>query len=148
MKATLTFLGIVAILVIAGCKTVPPAAPGWDGGEKYADVVVPSNYEPHNDPAFKRQDGADGKRIYGKYSYRSKGDGTDDPKAVQDFLKANMAYEGWELMVESIDEPAGKMMVRFKKADDQVLLTLGPDTRVRGSDRFSILVVEMNPKFD
>jgi hypothetical protein len=146
MKATLTFLGIVAILVIAGCKTVERDTPEW--GEPYTDVVVPGNYVKHDDPAFKRQDGADGKRIYGKYSYRSKGEGLDDPKAVQEFLKGNMAYEGWELMVEELNESAGTMMVRFKKGEDQVLLTLAPDKRIRGSDRFSILVVEMNPKFD
>jgi hypothetical protein len=40
------------------------------------------------------------------------------------------------------------MMARFKKGDDQVLLTLAPDQRVQASERFSILTVEMNPKFD
>jgi hypothetical protein len=148
MKATLTFLGLVAILLVAGCKTVQHDGPPWDNGEAYTDVVVPGNYIKYNDPPFKRQDGAGGKRIYGRYAYRSKGNGVDDAQKVLDFLKGNMAHEGWELMVEEAKPDAGTMMARFKKGDDQVLLTLAPDRRVQASERFSILTVEMNPKFD
>ncbi len=145
MKAKLTFLLLLTALVIAGCKTVETRTPEW--GETYADVVLPANYVPHDNPPYKRQDSADGKRIYGRYSLRSKGDGFDDPRKVLDFLKGSMAHDGWELMLENLDEEKSTMMARFKKGDDQVVLTMTPDRRVQGSERFSILTVEMNPKF-
>jgi hypothetical protein len=145
MKLSLAFL-LLALLIIAGCKTTgTKETPAW--GDPYTDVVVPGNYEAHDNPPFKRQDGADGKRIYGRYSYRSTGTATDSPTGVLDFLKANMVQDGWALQTEEVNEEAGTMKVQFKKDDDVVQLTLTPDKRVQSDERFSVLIVEMNPKY-
>ncbi|MBK8207487.1 MAG: hypothetical protein IPK87_11985 [Planctomycetes bacterium] len=147
MKLSLTFLTLLAVLLIAGCKTTNGTnKSAW--GEPYADVPVPANYEPHDNPAFKRQDSAAGKRIYGRYSYRSTGDSLDTPSKVLGWFKDTLPGEGWELMVEEHNDSEGTMKVRFKKADDQLELQLAPDARVQSSKRFSVLTVEMNPKFD
>ncbi|MBX3460110.1 MAG: hypothetical protein KF696_09160 [Planctomycetes bacterium] len=145
MQRTLTFLALMTLLLLAGCKTTNGNnKPAW--GEAYADVPVPVNYEAHDNPPFKRQDSDAGKRIYGKYSYRSTGEGLDDAGKVQEWFKAELPNHGWELMVEELDKEKGTMAVRFKKADDQLLVSLAPDKRMQGK-RFSVLVIELNPKF-
>jgi len=143
----LTTTIILLFLLVAGCKTTAHVNVGHEGGEPYADVAVPANYEAWDTPPFKRQDGSGGKRIYGRYAYRST-NGLDSAQKVADWCKANLPKDGWEFQTEEIDDAKGTMSLRFKKADDQVLLKLSPDERVSGTERFSILVVEMNPQYD
>lgn len=145
MQRTLTIFALLAILLMAGCKTTDGGnKPAW--GETYADVPVPANYEPHDNPPFKRQDSDSGKRIYGIYSYRSTGEALDDAAKVQKWFKEKLPDHGWELMVEELDTEKGTMSVRFEKKENQLLVTLSPDKKLQGK-RFSVLVIEMNPKF-
>jgi hypothetical protein len=146
MARVVMLLGL-AVLLLAGCPTTQ-TGPVAEWGEPYDDIAVPSNYEPHDNPAFKRQDGAQGRRIYGRYSYRSVGDGLDSPERVLEYVKEEMPRLGWELMVEEVDTRRGTMSARFQKDDDQVVLRLEPDRRIQGSDRFSVFTVEMNPQYE
>jgi hypothetical protein len=137
----------LVLLLVAGCPSTQKG-PVAEWGEPYDDVVVPAGYSPHDTPAFKRQDGGQGRRIYGKYAYRSAGPELDSPERVLEYVKAEMPKQGWELMVESVNTQRGTMTARFQKGDDQVLLRLEPDRRIQGSDRFSIYTVEMNPQYE
>jgi hypothetical protein len=66
---------------------------------------------------------------------------------VLNFLRDSMANDGWTLMVEEHDDRRGTMSARFSKGADQVVLSLAPDEIVRGSPRFSILTVHLNPQY-
>jgi hypothetical protein len=148
MRGILTIALVVVFALLAGCKSTGPRKNlGHEGGEPYADVAVPTNYEPYDTPPFKRQDGAEGRRIYGRYAYKSTG-GLDSAQKVASWLKSRLPSEGWEFQTEEVDDAKGTMSLRFKKDDDQVLLKLAPDERMQGSERFSILIVEMNPQYD
>jgi hypothetical protein len=148
MKRAAVILSVLTLLIVAGCKSTGPRKNlGHEGGEAYADVVVPENYVEYDTPPFKRQDGASGKRLYGRYAYRST-DGLDSASEVQEWLKAELPKQGWELQTEELDDAKGTMSVRFEKDEDILLLELAPDDRVQGTERFSILTVEMNPQYD
>jgi hypothetical protein len=140
-------LMVPVLLLVAACVTTPEG-PQSVWGEPYDDVAVPEGYLPYDNPAFKREDGADGRRIFGRYSYRSPGETLDSAERVLNFLKEAMPEHGWEFMVESLDTQRGTMSVRFQKGPDQVLMRLAPDRRVRGTGRYSVLTVEMNPQYE
>lgn len=146
MQRLLVLSTVFALLLLAGCATTKTVNKGHEGGEAYADVSVPSNYEPYDTPPFKRQDGASGNHIYGRYAYRST-DGIDSAQELTDWFKQNLPRDGWELQTEEVNEEKGTMSLLFKKADDQLQLTLAPDEKLQGSKRFSILIVEMNPQY-
>ncbi|MCB9893064.1 MAG: hypothetical protein H6839_01285 [Planctomycetes bacterium] len=139
--------GVGLPLATAGCSTTKPKNLGHEGGEVYADVPAPANYEPFDTPPFKRQDGAGGKRVYGRYAYRST-NGLDSSKRVADWYKKALPDEGWELQTEEVDDAKGTMKLLFKKNEDQLELKLNPDDRLQGSERYSVLIVEMNPQYD
>jgi hypothetical protein len=147
MKGTLT-IAFLFMILLAGCQSTGKTKNlGHEGGEPYADVAVPVNYEAYDTPPFKRQDGAGDRRIYGRYAYKSK-DGLDSATEVAGWYKEALPKDGWEFQTEELDEAKGTMSLRFKKADDQLLLKLAPDERTSGSERFSVLIVEMNPQYD
>mgnify|MGYP001256624209 CR=1 FL=1 len=146
MQRLLVLSTVFAILLVAGCATTKHTNKGHEGGEAYADVPVPSNYEPYDTPPFKRQDSESGNRIYGRYAYRST-DGLDSSKEVADWCKKNLPREGWELQTEEVNDEKGTMKLLFKKGDDQLELSLAPDDQLQASKRFSILIVEMNPQY-
>lgn len=146
MKSVM-ILSLFVLLLTAGCQTTGTKNVGHEGGETYADVPVPANYEPYDTPPFKRQDSDSGRRIYGRYAYKSTG-GLDNARKVTDWLKKNLPAEGWEFQTEDVDENKGTASVRFMKGDEQLLIKLAPDERVQGSERFTVLVVEMNPQYD
>jgi hypothetical protein len=147
MAKALVLTSMFVLLLVAGCKSTPTVNKGHEGGEAYLDVPVPANYEPYDTPPFKRQDSTAGRRIYGRYAYKST-DGLDNARKLADWFKENLPAEGWVLQTEEVDEKKGTAGVRFQKEDEQLLITLAPDQRVQGSERFSVLVVEMNPQYD
>jgi hypothetical protein len=147
MKSVLTIAFTCVLALLAGCSTTKHKNLGHEGGEAYADVPTPANYSAYDTPPFKRQDGANDRRIYGRYAYKST-DGLDSAKEVAGWYKEAMPKDGWEFQTEEVDEAKGTMSLRFKKADDQLLLKLQPDERTTGSERFSVLIVEMNPQYD
>ena len=148
MRGVLTISFVLVLALLAACKSTGPRPNlGHEGGEPYADVAVPENYEAYDTPPFKRQDGSGDRRIYGRYAYKSKG-GLDSAQEVASWLKSHLPSDGWEFQTEEVNEAKGTMSLRFKKNDDQVLLKLAPDERTQGSERFSVLVVEMNPQYD
>lgn len=146
MQRLLVLSTVFALLLLAGCATTKTVNKGHEGGEAYADVPVPANYEKYDTPPFKRQDSDSGNRIYGRYAYRST-DGLDSATEVADWFKQNLPRDGWELQTEKTDEEKGTMSLLFKKDDDQLELKLTPDEKLQGSQRFSILIVEMNPQY-
>jgi hypothetical protein len=138
---------LLAAASLGGCRSTGSGEPlPW--GPPFDDIVVPPNYQPYDNPPFLRTDSADGRRLFGRYSYRSTGEGLDNASRVAEFLRDSMANDGWELMVEEIEERRGNLMMRFRKGDDQALLKLYPDRRVRGSARYSVLEVVLNPQFE
>ena len=147
MQKYVALASLVLILLIAGCESTQIENKGHEGGETYTDVPVPSNYEPFDTPPFKRQDSESGRRIYGRYAYKST-DGLDDARKLTDWFKKNLPGEGWEFQTEDVDEDKGTADVRFKKGDELLQIKLSPDERVRGSERFTVLVIEMNPQYD
>lgn len=148
MKRAAVLFTVLALVVLAGCKSAGPRENlGHEGGEAYSDVPVPLNYVEYDNPPFKRQDGATGKRIYGRYAYKSD-DGIDKATRVLTWFKDELPNQGWTLQTEELDDDAGTMSARFKKKDNILLITLAPDDRVRGTERFSVLTVEMNPQYD
>lgn len=147
MQKVVLLTSLLVLLAVAGCKTTPTVNKGHEGGETYGDVPVPGNYEPYDTPPFKRQDSDSGRRIYGRYAYKSTG-GLDNARKAADWFKKNLPAEGWEFQTEDVDEDKGTAEVRFKKADETLLVALAPDERVQGSERFSVLVIEMNPQYD
>jgi len=147
MQKFIVLSSLVVLLLVAGCQTTPKQNLGHEGGESYADVPAPANYEPYDNPPFKRQDSEAGRRIYGRYAYKST-DGIDNSRKLTDWYKKNLAAEGWEFQTEDVDENKGTASIRFKKEDEQLLIKLSPDERVQGSERFSVLVIEMNPQYD
>jgi hypothetical protein len=142
------WLIIVALALAAGCTTPPvaPEQPHW--GEPYADVPVPEEYRPYHTPPFKRQDGAEGRRVFGTYAYRSPGPELEEPHRVVGWYKAMMPAYGWEFQTEDEGSAPGHMRIRFRKGDDQLVLRLHPDQNVRGTERYSVLVVAMNPPYE
>lgn len=147
MKNALLLSTMFVLLLAAGCSTTKHKNLGHEGGEVYADVAAPAGYEPYDTPPFKRQDGDDGRRIYGRYSYKSTG-GLGSAQKLADWYKKTLPGDGWELQTEEVNDSKGTMKLLFKKADDQLSLKLTPDERFQGSERFSVLVVEMNPQYD
>lgn len=148
IRISVLLVTVTLLMLAAGCKTTGPRQNlGHEGGEAYADVPVPGNYTEYDTPPFKRQDGAGGKRIFGRYAYRST-DGLDTPSRVVKWFKDELPAQGWELQTEESDDDKGTMEVRFKKDEDLLTLALEPDSRVQGTERFSVLTVEMNPQYD
>ena len=147
MKRYLVLSGLIVLLFVAGCSTTKHVNLGHEGGEAYADVPAPANFEPFDTPPFKRQDGSGGKRVYGRYAYKST-NGLDSSKRVADWYKKSLPGEGWELQTEEVDDAKGTMKLLFKKDEDQLELKLNPDDRMQGSERYSVLIVEMNPQYD
>jgi hypothetical protein len=146
MQRLLVVSTVFAIVLLAGCATTKTVNKGHEGGKVYADVPVPENYEPYDTPPFKRQDSESGNHIYGRYAYRST-KGLDSSKEVADWFKSSLPHEGWELQTEDVNDEQGTMKLLFKKEDDQLELSLAPDEHLQGRDRFSILIVEMNPQY-
>lgn len=147
MQKVLVLTTLLVLLAVAGCKTTPKENLGHEGGETYKDVPIPANYEPYDTPPFKRQDSDSGRRIYGRYAYKST-NGLDDAGKLTEWLKKNLPAEGWEFQTEDVDQNKGTAAVRFKKGDEQLLVKVAPDERVQGTERFSVLVIEMNPQYD
>ncbi len=148
MKRISLLLVMGALLVFAGCRaTAQRENLGHEGGQPYADIPVPDNYVEYDTPPFKRQDGADGSRIYGRYAYRSV-DGIDDAAEVYGWFSRELPRHGWTYQIHLLDESKQTMSATFIKDDDQIQLNLAPDQRVRGTERFSILTVTMNPQYD
>lgn len=148
MKRISLLFMMAALLVFAGCRaTAKRENLGHEGGEPYADVPVPDNYIEYDIPPFKRQDGADGSRIYGRYAYRST-DGINEAAEVYAWFSRELPGHGWEYQIHELDDSGQTMTATFTKGDDQLQLNLEPDNRVRGTERFSILTVEMNPQYD
>lgn len=145
MTRNLCLVLLAFLLLAAGCKTTAPSKVEW--GETYADVVVPAAYEPYDTPPFKRTDGADGKRIFGRYAYRCT-TGLDKPAELAAWFRKELPRQGWEHQVGEVDESKGTLSLRFKKDGDQLVLKLAPDNLVNKSERFSVLTVEMNPPYD
>ncbi len=146
MNKTLCLLLLAFVFAAIGCKTTG-GGPKSVWGETYVDVVVPLDYEPHDNPPFKRTDGADGKRIYGRYAYRNT-KGLDKPAELADWFKRELPKQGWEHQVDELNTDKGTCTLRYKKDGDQLVLKLAPDNLVNKSERFSILTVEMNPPYD
>lgn len=147
MKNLLLFTTLCVLLLAAGCSTTTQKNLGHEGGESYADVPMPAGYEPYDTPPFKRQDGSEGRRIYGRYAYKSTG-GLGSAQKLADWYKKTLPGEGWELQTEEVNDSKGTMALLFKKADDQLSLKLSPDEKFQGTERFSVLIVEMNPQYD
>lgn len=148
MKRVSVLFVLATLMVIAGCKTTGPRQNmGHEGGEAYADVPVPDNYVEYDVPPFKRQDGADGSRIFGHYAYRST-DGIDQANEVYTWFVRELPSHGWEYQVHDLDETAETLSATFIKGDDQLRIELAPDTRARGTERFSILTIKLNPQYD
>ncbi|MBX3474984.1 MAG: hypothetical protein KF754_11425 [Planctomycetes bacterium] len=145
MTRNLSLLLLVLTCLVAGCKTTDKTKVEW--GETYTDVVVPAGYEAYGTPPFKRTDGADGKRIFGRYAYRNK-EGMDKPSRLAAWFKKELPKQGWEHQVEEANDEKGTMTLRYIKNDDRLVLKLAPDNQLNKSDRFSVLTVEMNPPFD
>ncbi|MBZ0136855.1 MAG: hypothetical protein K8I27_10820 [Planctomycetes bacterium] len=147
MHKVLVLTTLLVCLFAAGCSSTKKINKGHEGGESYVDVPVPANYEDYDTPPFKRQDSEGGRRIYGRYAYKST-DGIDSAREVTAWFTKNLPAEGWEFQTEDVDENKGTATVRFKKGDEQLKIELSPDERVSGSERFSVLVIEMNPQYD
>ncbi len=145
MSKSLCWLTLCLLMLVAGCKTTNQPKIEW--GETYSDVVVPADYTAYDTPPFKRQDGADGKRIFGRYAYKNKL-GLDNPKSLAKWFEKELGAKGWEHQVDDMDADAGTLTARYKKGDDQLVLKLAPDQLLNKSDRFSVLTVEMNPPYD
>jgi len=145
MTSKLCMFSLGVLLLLAGCRTVEPT-PDTPWGEPYADVAVPENYGPYNTPPFRRDDGADGRRIFGRYAYRSAA-GLDKPSRVADWFKTELPKQGWASQLDELDDEKGTMTLRWQKGDDKLVLRLAPDTLFNNSDRFSVLTVEMNPPY-
>jgi hypothetical protein len=150
MKYALMLPLLALLLFAAGCTTTPKNL-GHEGGKPYADIPVPSNYAAYDTPPFKRQDSDAGKRIYGRYAYKST-DGLDSAAELATWFSRNLPAEGWQLQTEDVDDAKGTMTLRYIKGEgddaETLKLALSPDKRVQGSDRFSILIVELNPQYD
>ncbi|MBE7490793.1 MAG: hypothetical protein HS108_03370 [Planctomycetes bacterium] len=144
MNKTLCLLVLLLACMAVGCKTTGSPKSEW--GETYADVVVPASYQPYDTPPFRRTDGANGRRVYGRYAYRH--ETLDDPASLAAWFKKELPKKGWEFQVEEINADKGTFTLRFIKGDDKLGLKLAPDTRLQSSDRFSVLVVEMNAPYD
>ena len=147
MTKYLVITTLFVLLFAAGCSTTKTVNLGHEDGEAYADVPAPANYEPFDTPPFKRQDGSNGRRIYGRYAYKST-NGLDSSKRVADWYKKTLPSEAWELQTDDVNDTKGTMKLLFKKGEDQLQLTLNPDDRFQGGERFSVLIVEMNPQYD
>lgn len=148
MKRAAILLTVFTLVLVTGCRTTGPRENlGHEGGEAYADVPVPEGYTEYDIPPFKRQDGAGGKRIYGRYAYRSTG-GIDKASGISRWFREELPMHGWDLQTDELDDEANTMSARFEKEDDILLVTLEPDNRKRGTERFSVLTIEMNPQYD
>lgn len=146
MTRTFCLVLVALVFAVAGCKTTGGTTKSqW--GETYADVVVPGHYEPYDNPPFKRTDGADGKRVFGRYAYRCS-KGLDNVADLAAWFKKELPKQGWEHQLDEVDADKGTATLRYKKKDDQLVLKVAPDNLVNKSDRFSILTVEMNPPYD
>jgi hypothetical protein len=145
MTRNLCLFTIGLLLLLAGCHN-PPKPPDTPWGEAYTDVVVPENYQPYNTPAFRREDGADGKRIFGRYAYKNV-KGLDKPGALAAWFRIELPKHGWENQLDDVNEEKGTATLRYQKGDDKLVLRLAPDTLMSSSERFSVLVVEMNPPY-
>jgi hypothetical protein len=145
MTRNLCFLALGLLLLVAGCKTVPkdPQTP-W--GEAYTDVVVPENYHPYDTPPFKREDSPAGKRIFGRYAYKNV-NGMDKADKLAQWFQIELPKHGWTNQLDEIDLEKGTATLRYQKDEDKLVLKLAPDTRFNSSDRFSVLVVELNPPY-
>ena len=138
---------LVSLLVLlAGCKSTGPK-PDIEWGDPYADVVVPGNYEAHDNPPFKRQDGSDGKRIYARYAYRSN-NGLDKASRVAAWLKENLPKQGWKHQVDEADEAKGLLTARYIKGDDKLQVKLAPDKVKHSEEGASVLTIEINGQYD
>lgn len=140
----LFMLGLVVVL--AGCQTPPPREPDKPWGEPYADVVVPESYKPYNTPPFRREDGADGRRIFGRYAYKST-KGLAKAGELAAWFKIELPKQGWQNQLDEVDESKGTATLRYQKDNDKLVLRLAPDQLVDNNERFSILIVEMNPPY-
>lgn len=145
MNKTLCLLLLAFVFAAVGCKTTGGTKSQW--GETYADVIVPADYVAYDSPPFKRTDGADGKRIYGRYAYRCS-NGLDKAGDLAVWFKKELPKQGWEHQLDEVDADKGTMTLRYKKKDDQLVLKLAPDNLVNKSERFSVLTIEMNPPYD
>ncbi len=143
MKHVTMLVGVLFVLLTAGCPTVQPLPGGFNEADAYQDVAVPGDFAPYDNPPFKREDSRQGKRIYGVYSYRSK---EIYPAArLADWFKKELPdRHGWDFINEELDAEKNTWRGRFEKKGDKLDLSVAPDKLAQSSERFSILVVKMN----